>query len=102
MMCEICGNRKQCEQEEAQMCIANDYDMFEDDGFHLDDVDLSNKYDSDIDTVKILFRWTIIGSPNKAAKDISNCCSAVTSMIDLELGNLMFQNILRTVEKCHV
>ena len=31
MMCDTCTNRIYCENEEKQMCIANDYDRYDDD-----------------------------------------------------------------------
>lgn len=103
MKCETCTNRRYCEQEEQMMCIANDYDRYDDDSieYYLEDADMGNPYDQDIDTVKIIFQWTLIGNPGRAVKDMSNCCSAIISMIDSELGNLMLQNILRTAGTCH-
>ena len=99
MMCDTCTNRMYCENEERQMCIANDYDRYDDDGLQIDLDD--EDYDEDIDVVKTIFRWLVEDNTDRGTKVLSDCCSAVTSMIDLELGNLMLRNILRTAGTCN-
>lgn len=99
MMCDTCTNRMYCENEERQMCIANDYDRYDDDGLQIDLDD--EDYDEDIDVVKTIFKWLVEDNTDKGTKVLSDCCSAVTSMIDLELGNLMLRNILRTAGTCN-
>ena len=98
-MCDTCTNRTYCENEEKQMCIANDYDRYDDDGsleLDLDDDD----YDDDIDTVKILFKLMVEDNNDTGSRVLSNCCSAVTSLVDKTLGNMMFRNILKTAGTC--
>lgn len=100
MLCDTCTNRRYCENEEKQMCIANDYDRYDDDGsleLDLDDDD----YDEDIDVVKTIFKWLVEDNTDRGTKVLSDCCSAITSMIDLELGNLMLRNILKTAGTCN-
>lgn len=99
MMCDTCTNRMYCENEERQMCIANDYDRYDDDGLQIDLDD--EDYDEDIDVVKTIFRWLVEDNTDRGTKVLSDCCSAITSMIDLELGNLMLRNILRTAGTCN-
>lgn len=98
-MCDTCTNRMYCENEERQMCIANDYDRYDDDGLQIDLDD--EDYDEDIDVVKTIFKWLVEDNTDRGTKVLSDCCSAVTSMIDLELGNLMLRNILRTAGTCN-
>lgn len=103
MKCETCTNRRGCEQEEQMMCIANDYDRYDDDSleYYLDDAAMNGDYDQDIDTVKIVFKWVLIGNPGRGVKAVSDCCSAIIAMIDCELGDMMLQNILRTAGTCN-
>lgn len=101
MMCDTCTNRTYCENEEKQMCIANDYDRYDDDGSLGGDLDEDDDYDDDIDVVKIIFKWLVEDSRDRGTKVLSDCCSAVTSMVDLELGNLMLRNILKTAGTCN-
>ena len=101
-MCDTCTNRRYCENEERQMCIANDYDRYDDDGSLELDLDDKTEYDQDIDTVRNVFEWMVCDSPSKGAKIINDCCTAITSMVDKELGNLIFKNILKTVSRCAI
>lgn len=100
MMCDTCTNRRYCENEERQMCIANDYDRYDDDGLQID-LD-GTEYDQDIDTVRTVFSWIVCDSPNQGAKVLNDCCTAVSTMIDKELGNLFFKNILQAAQRCAI
>ena len=101
MMCDTCTNRMYCENEEKQMCIANDYDRYDDDGSLELDLD-DTEYDQDIDTVRTVFEWIVCDSPSRGAKVLNDCCTAITSMVDKELGNLIFKNIMQTVSRCAI
>ena len=81
------------------MCIANDYDRYDDDGSL--DLDLDDtEYDQDIDTVRNVFDLMIDGNTDPASRVLSNCCSVITSLVDKELGNLLFINMLKTAGTC--
>ena len=100
MMCDTCTNRTYCENEEKQMCIANDYDRYDDDGSL--DLDLDDtEYDEDIDTVRNIFDLMIDDNPDTGTRILSNCCSVITSLVDKELGNMLFINMLKTAGTCY-
>lgn len=99
MMCDTCTNRRYCENEERQMCIANDYDRYDDDGSL--DLDLDDtEYDQEIDTVRDIFNLMVDDNPDTGCRVLSNCCSLITSLVDKDLGNLLFINMMRTAGTC--
>jgi len=99
MMCDTCTNRTYCENEERQMCIANDYDRYDDDGSL--DLDLDDtEYDQEIDTVRDIFNLMVDDNPDSGTRVLSNCCSVITSLVDKELGNMLFMNMLKTAGTC--
>ena len=99
MMCDTCTNRTYCENEERQMCIANDYDRYDDDGSLELDLD-DTEYDTEIDTVKMVFNLMVCESKDTGVRTLSNCCTAINSLVDWELGDLLFRNLLRCAGTC--
>ena len=101
MMCDTCTNRTYCENEERQMCIANDYDRYDDDGSGDLTADLDDtEYDSAITTVQNIFEL-MMSATGTATQILSECCSAVTSLVDQDISDMLFRNILRTAGTCY-
>lgn len=95
MLCDTCTNRRYCENEERQMCIANDYDRYDDDG------SFGQDYDTEIDTVKMVVDILVTDNIHPAINVMNSIVSTVSSLVDNELGNMMIKNILKTAGTCH-
>ena len=52
------------------------------------------------DTVRNIFDLMVDDNPDTGSRILSNCCSVITSLVDKELGNLLFINMIRTAGTC--
>mgnify|MGYP007013865661 FL=1 len=96
MLCDTCTNRRYCENEERQMCIANDYDRYDDDGSAYS----SNPHDPDIDSVRTIFETMIGHTTERGSKSLFNTCLTIHSMIDKTLGDMLLMNCIHAIENC--
>ena len=95
MLCDTCTNRMYCENEERQMCIANNFDRYDDDSFTADD-----DYDDDIDSVKSIFSLMTNRSLETGSRTLFHTCLAIQSAIDRTLGDMLLMNCIHAIEHC--
>lgn len=96
MLCDTCTNRLYCENEEKQMCIANDFDRYDDD----DSAYSSDPTDPDIDSVRTIFETMIDRTAERGAKTLYNTCLSIHSMIDKALGDMLLMDCIHAIEHC--
>lgn len=96
MLCDTCTNRTYCENEEKQMCIANDYDRYDDDGSAYS----SNPTDPDIDSVRTIFETMIDRTAERGSKSLYNTCLSIHTIIDRTLGDMLLMNCIHAIENC--
>ena len=96
MLCDTCTNSRYCENEERQMCIANDYDRYDDDGSAYS----PKAYDNDIDSVRTIFEAITDESKEKGSRTLYNACLAIYTVIDKTLGDMLLMNCLHAIEHC--
>ena len=95
MLCDTCTNRRYCENEERQMCIANDYDRYDDDGTAYS----ANPYDTAIDSVRTIFE-TMISRSEHGSRSLYNTCLSIRSIIDKTIGDMLLMNCIHAIENC--
>lgn len=96
MLCDTCTNRTYCENEEKQMCIANNYDRYDDDGSAYS----SNPVDPDIDSVRTIFETMIDRTAERGSKSLYNTCLSIHTIIDRTLGDMLLMNCIHAIENC--
>ena len=96
MLCDTCTNRLYCENEEKQMCIANDFDRYDDDGSAYS----SNPTDPDIDSVRTIFETMVERTAERGSKSLYNTCLAIHTVIDKALGDMLLMNCIHAIEHC--
>lgn len=94
MLCDTCTNRRYCENEERQMCIANDYDRYDDDG------SAYSSYDTEIDSVKTIFETMIDRTAEAGSRTLYKTCLSIQSMIDSTLGDMLLMNCIHAIQNC--
>lgn len=95
MLCDTCTNRRYCENEERQMCIANDFDRYDDDGTAYS----ANPYDTAIDSVRTIFE-TMISRSEHGSRSLYNTCLSIHAIIDKTLGDMLLMNCIHAIEHC--
>ena len=93
MLCDTCTNRTYCENEERQMCIANNYDRYDDDG------SAYSGYDNTIDSVRTIFE-TMMERSEHGARSLYNTCLSIHAVIDKTLGDMLLMNCIHAIEHC--
>ena len=96
MLCDTCTNRTYCENEEKQMCIANDYDRYDNDGSAYS----SDPTDPDIDSVRTIFETMIDRTAERGSKSLYNTCLSIHTIIDRTLGDMLLMNCIHAIENC--
>ena len=97
MLCDTCTNRRFCENEERQMCIANGYDRYDDDGsVYSPSV---TTYDNDIDATRTVFE-AMLDEETKGSQALYNACKSIYTIIDRALGDMLLMNCIHAIENC--
>lgn len=96
MLCDTCTNRMRCENEERQMCIANDFDRYDDDTYCEGD----EEYDDDIDSVKDIFSAMMKRTAEKGSQTLFKTCLSINTLVDKTLADMLLMNCIHAIEHC--
>ena len=92
MMCDSCANNRYCEFEERQMCIAHDYERFEE----CPPITEEDEED-EIEDLQNIFNMCFLLSLSSGSNLLFSALSAVRCLINKDVSDMMFFDILKSL-----